>query len=242
MTTPAPSALPARIRVVLPTHLRVLANVDREVQLDIPAPCGGPPAPITQRTVLDALEARYPALCGTIRGDGRLVMVEILHPTSQDPRVPVAVRDAFERLHVLETEERLALVSALATRPDTQSFVGREEFVRKGVYTSYAHRIVWRKPSPLWTFIPHEMMSDPQHSLAVLQDEEHGTNARLMFFEPDNADTKWTLHQRVVDNVSASAEASSIYFSTQATSVTCPGTGVGSSGFCAVKLTQSALQ
>ena len=48
------------IRVVLPYHLRTLANVDREVQLDVAGPA-------TQRSVLDALEARYPMLRGTIR-------------------------------------------------------------------------------------------------------------------------------------------------------------------------------
>jgi len=48
------------IRVVLPAHLRKLAQVSGEVQLDVPGP-------ITQRSVLDALEARYPVLCGTIR-------------------------------------------------------------------------------------------------------------------------------------------------------------------------------
>ena len=48
------------IRVVLPTHLRVLANVTSEVTLEVPAP-------VTQRSVLDALEGRYPVLRGTIR-------------------------------------------------------------------------------------------------------------------------------------------------------------------------------
>ena len=48
------------IRVVLPAHLRKLAHVDGEVQLDVAGP-------ITQRSVLDALEARYPMLRGTIR-------------------------------------------------------------------------------------------------------------------------------------------------------------------------------
>ena len=48
------------IRIVLPQHLRTLASVDREVQLDVTAP-------ITQRSVLDALEHRYPMLSGTIR-------------------------------------------------------------------------------------------------------------------------------------------------------------------------------
>jgi sulfur-carrier protein len=51
------------IRIVLPTHLRTLARVDGEVQLDIEGP-------VTQRAVLDALEARYPMLCGTIRDHG----------------------------------------------------------------------------------------------------------------------------------------------------------------------------
>jgi len=48
------------IRVVLPAHLRTLARVDREVKLDVPGPA-------TQRSVLDALEAAYPMLRGTIR-------------------------------------------------------------------------------------------------------------------------------------------------------------------------------
>jgi hypothetical protein len=48
------------IRVVLPAHLRKLARVDREVTLEVAGP-------VTQRAVLDALEARYPMLRGTIR-------------------------------------------------------------------------------------------------------------------------------------------------------------------------------
>jgi molybdopterin synthase sulfur carrier subunit len=48
------------IRVVLPQHLRTLASVGSEVQLEVEGP-------VTQRSVLDALEARYPMLCGTIR-------------------------------------------------------------------------------------------------------------------------------------------------------------------------------
>ena len=48
------------IRVVLPYHLRQLAQVDREVQLQVEGP-------VTQRSVLDALEAQYPRLRGTIR-------------------------------------------------------------------------------------------------------------------------------------------------------------------------------
>jgi hypothetical protein len=48
------------IRVVLPMHLRTLARVDREVELDLDGPA-------TQRSVLDALENRYPVLRGAIR-------------------------------------------------------------------------------------------------------------------------------------------------------------------------------
>jgi sulfur-carrier protein len=48
------------IRVVLPYHLRNLARVAGEVELDVANP-------VTVRSVLDALEARYPTLCGTIR-------------------------------------------------------------------------------------------------------------------------------------------------------------------------------
>jgi hypothetical protein len=48
------------IRVVLPQHLRTLAQVDGEVALEVEAP-------VTQRTVLDALEVAYPRLKGTIR-------------------------------------------------------------------------------------------------------------------------------------------------------------------------------
>jgi molybdopterin synthase sulfur carrier subunit len=48
------------IRVTLPAHLRTLAHIDGEVEL----PVNGP---VTQRSILDALEASYPVLRGTIR-------------------------------------------------------------------------------------------------------------------------------------------------------------------------------
>ena len=53
------------IRVVLPAHLRTLAKVDGEVQLDVDGA-------VTQRAVLDALEAEYPVLRGTIRDQSTL--------------------------------------------------------------------------------------------------------------------------------------------------------------------------
>jgi sulfur-carrier protein len=48
------------IRVILPAHLKNLAHVNGELRLELPGP-------VTQRVVLDALEAQYPMLTGTIR-------------------------------------------------------------------------------------------------------------------------------------------------------------------------------
>jgi molybdopterin synthase sulfur carrier subunit len=48
------------VRVVLPAHLRTLAHLTGEVTLELAGP-------VTQRGILDALEDRYPMLCGTIR-------------------------------------------------------------------------------------------------------------------------------------------------------------------------------
>ena len=53
------------IRVALPYHLRNLARVEGEVELDVASP-------VTIRSVLDALEARYPVLRGTVRDHGTL--------------------------------------------------------------------------------------------------------------------------------------------------------------------------
>ena len=48
------------VRVEIPAHLRTLASVSGEITLDVAGT-------VTQRSILDALEARYPMLCGTIR-------------------------------------------------------------------------------------------------------------------------------------------------------------------------------
>ncbi|HEU5101648.1 MAG TPA: MoaD/ThiS family protein [Roseiflexaceae bacterium] len=48
------------IRVYLPAHLRTIARVNGEVEIEVEGP-------VTQRSILDALEAKYPALRGTIR-------------------------------------------------------------------------------------------------------------------------------------------------------------------------------
>lgn len=60
MKNPSGGQAAAVIRVVLPYHLRTLAQAGGEVNLDIEGP-------VTQRSILDALEARYPMLSGTIR-------------------------------------------------------------------------------------------------------------------------------------------------------------------------------
>ena len=57
---PARMSNPTKVRLVLPYHLRSLARISGEVQLDVEPP-------VTQRAVLTALEQRYPMLCGTIR-------------------------------------------------------------------------------------------------------------------------------------------------------------------------------
>jgi sulfur-carrier protein len=53
------------IRVVIPPHLRTLSHTGAEIELEVPPP-------ITQKSVLDALEARYPMLQGAIRDHGTL--------------------------------------------------------------------------------------------------------------------------------------------------------------------------
>src|SRR5262249_1646416 len=88
----------AVIRVVLPAHLRTLARVDGEVQLDVAGPA-------TQRAILDALEARYPMLQGTIRDhetQRRRACVRVfaseedLSHESPDARLPDAVTTGAE--------------------------------------------------------------------------------------------------------------------------------------------------
>jgi hypothetical protein len=86
------------IRVVLPYHLRTLALVDGEVELSVDGP-------VTQRTVLDALEASYPVLRGTIRdhgGSGRRAFIRFfaceqdLSNESPDAPLPEAVSAGTE--------------------------------------------------------------------------------------------------------------------------------------------------
>jgi sulfur-carrier protein len=91
------------IRVELPTHLRRLASVEGEVKLEVAGP-------VTQRTVLDALEARYPMLRGTIRDHGSVerrpmlrffACEEDLSHESPDAPLPEAVASGKELFIVL---------------------------------------------------------------------------------------------------------------------------------------------
>ena len=86
------------IRIVLPEHLRTLARVDGEVTVEVENP-------VTQRTVLDALEARYPMLAGTIRDHRTLqrrpflrffACEEDLSHESPDAPLPEAVASGAE--------------------------------------------------------------------------------------------------------------------------------------------------
>ena len=91
------------IRVVLPPHLRTLAQVRGDVELEVASP-------VTQRSVLDALEARYPMLRGTIRDHGTqqrrpflrfFACEEDLTHESPDASLPEAVASGKEPFVVL---------------------------------------------------------------------------------------------------------------------------------------------
>jgi sulfur-carrier protein len=91
------------IRVVLPAHLRTLARVDGEVKLDVDGE-------VTQRSVLDVLEAAYPMLRGTIRDHETrerraflrfFACEEDLSNESPDARLPDAVATGAEPLLII---------------------------------------------------------------------------------------------------------------------------------------------
>jgi hypothetical protein len=91
------------IRVVLPQHLRTIAGVGAEVTLEVDAP-------VTIRRVLDALEARYPMLSGTIReyGTGKrraflrfFACEEDWSHESLDAALPAAVAEGREPLLII---------------------------------------------------------------------------------------------------------------------------------------------
>jgi sulfur-carrier protein len=95
------------IRVVLPAHLKNLARVSGEVRLDLADP-------VTQRRVLDALEDRFPMLCGTMRdrGTGRRRAFVRFYACEEDlsnesPDAPLPDR-------VIKGEEPFLVIGAMA--------------------------------------------------------------------------------------------------------------------------------
>jgi sulfur-carrier protein len=91
------------IRVILPQHLRTLANVGAEVTVEVHGP-------VTQKSVLDALEAKFPVLRGTIRDHGSLKRRPLVRffaceeDRSNDPpdaELPAAVADGREAFWIV---------------------------------------------------------------------------------------------------------------------------------------------
>ena len=95
------------IRVELPQHLRTLAQVGREVQLEVEAP-------ITQRRVLDALETRYPMLRGTIRDHGTLQRRAFLRFFACEQDLSHEAADAPLPQEVASGKEPFLIIGAIA--------------------------------------------------------------------------------------------------------------------------------
>ncbi len=102
MTSPETPIVPL-VRVMLPYHLCNLARINGEIALEVSSP-------VTLRAVLDALEARYPMLCGTIRDYGTLkrrpflrffACEEDLSLDSPDNPLPDAVAQGKEPLLII---------------------------------------------------------------------------------------------------------------------------------------------
>ena len=95
------------IRVVIPTHLRQLAKVNREVELQISGP-------VTQRSILDALEAQYPMLRGTIRDQVTQQRRDFIRFFACGQDLSLELPDALLPEEVVSGEERFLVVGAMA--------------------------------------------------------------------------------------------------------------------------------
>ena len=95
------------IRVELPAHLRTLARVGSEVSIDVVGP-------ITQRSILDALEAAYPVLRGTIRDHGTLKRRAFLRFFACEQDFSLDPPDTPLPARVASGEEPFMIVGALA--------------------------------------------------------------------------------------------------------------------------------
>lgn len=95
------------IHVVLPFHLRKLAGVDGELELDVAAP-------VTIRSVLDALEARYPVLRGTIRDHDTLKRRAFIRFFACKEDLSLEPPDTALPDQVVKGEEPFLVVGAMA--------------------------------------------------------------------------------------------------------------------------------
>ena len=95
------------IRVELPAHLRTLAGIKGEVTLDVAGP-------VTQRSVLDALEAKYPTLQGTIREHGTLKRRSFLRFFACEEDLSHESSDALLPEEVANGKEPYLIIGAIA--------------------------------------------------------------------------------------------------------------------------------
>ncbi len=95
------------VRVALPYHLRTLAKVDGDLQLEVSAP-------VTLRATLDALEARYPMLRGTIRDYGTLQRRPFLRFFASAEDISLASPESELPESVARGVEPLLIIGAIA--------------------------------------------------------------------------------------------------------------------------------
>jgi molybdopterin synthase sulfur carrier subunit len=95
------------IRIALPFHLRRMAGVEREVQLDVPAP-------VTMDAVLDVLEAEYPMLRGTVRDHATRQRRAFLRFFALQQDISLKPLDAPLPEAIAKGEEPLRIVGAMA--------------------------------------------------------------------------------------------------------------------------------
>ena len=95
------------MRVTLPYHLRNLARVEGEVGLDVPGP-------VTVRAVLDALEARYPVLRGTIRDHDTLKRRPFIRYFACKEDLSLETPDTLLPEAVAKGEEPFLIIGAMA--------------------------------------------------------------------------------------------------------------------------------
>jgi len=95
------------MRVALPYHLKNLARVEAEVELDVPGP-------VTVGAVLDALEARYPVLRGTVRDHGTLKRRPFIRYFACKEDLSLEPPDTLLPEAIVKGEEPFLIIGAMA--------------------------------------------------------------------------------------------------------------------------------